>query len=162
MSTRGHFLPDNTLVLAARAADVAGISIRYPFLDRQMVESRDRDTRVTETARTNRDVRTAPHADTAAALAPAATGAAGTAAASMALRRLDDAGAQDAARPAVRRPGNRVRPALRQLWDEHMTSRADHSRRLWALLMLEFWFRDFIDGDAAAEPLEYAVLVKAA
>ena len=36
------------------------------------------------------------------------------------------------------------------------------SRRLWALLMLEFWFRDFIDGDAAAEPLEYAVLVKAA
>jgi hypothetical protein len=28
--------------------------------------------------------------------------------------------------------------------------------------MLEFWFRNFIDGDAAAEPLEYAVLVKAA
>ena len=54
------------------------------------------------------------------------------------------------------------RPALRRLWDEHLTSRADHSRRLWALLMLEFWFRDFIDGDAAAEPLEYAVLVKAA
>ena len=54
------------------------------------------------------------------------------------------------------------RPALRQLWNDHLSSRADHSRRLWALLMLEFWFRDFIDGDAAAEPLEYAVLVKAA
>jgi hypothetical protein len=30
------------------------------------------------------------------------------------------------------------------------------------LLMLEFWFRNFIGGDAAAEPLDYAVLVKAA
>jgi asparagine synthase (glutamine-hydrolysing) len=54
------------------------------------------------------------------------------------------------------------RPALHHIWDEHVRSRADHSRRLWALLMLEFWFRDFIDGDAATEPLEYAVLVKAA
>ena len=54
------------------------------------------------------------------------------------------------------------RPALRQLWNEHLASRADHSRRLWALVMLEFWFRNFIDGDAAAEPLEYAVLLKAA
>ena len=26
------------------------------------------------------------------------------------------------------------------------------------LVMLEFWFREFIDGDAAAEPLEYAIL----
>jgi len=54
------------------------------------------------------------------------------------------------------------RPTLRRLWDEHLTARVDHSRRLWSLLMLEFWFRQFIDGDAAAEPLEYAVLVKAA
>jgi hypothetical protein len=29
-------------------------------------------------------------------------------------------------------------------------------------LMLEFWFREFIDGDAAEEPLEYAVLMRAA
>jgi len=28
--------------------------------------------------------------------------------------------------------------------------------------MLEFWFRNSVDSDAAAEPLEYAVLVKAA
>jgi len=54
------------------------------------------------------------------------------------------------------------RPVLRELWNEHQRARADHSRRLWSLLMLEFWFREFIDGDAAAEPLEYAVLVKAA
>ena len=54
------------------------------------------------------------------------------------------------------------RPVLRRVWNEHQSARADHSRRLWSLLMLEFWFREFIDGDAAAEPLEYAVLVKAA
>jgi len=50
------------------------------------------------------------------------------------------------------------RPALKPLWDEHCTGRRDHSHRLWSLLMLEFWFREFIDGDAAEEPAEYAVL----
>jgi asparagine synthase (glutamine-hydrolysing) len=54
------------------------------------------------------------------------------------------------------------RPALTQLWEEHCTGRRDHSHRLWSLLMLEFWFREFIDGDAAEEPLEYAVLTRAA
>ena len=29
---------------------------------------------------------------------------------------------------------------------------------LWSLLMLEFWFRQCVDGAAAGEPLEYAVL----
>ena len=53
------------------------------------------------------------------------------------------------------------RPALRLLWDEHLGGRCDHSHRLWSLLMLEFWFREFIDGDAADLPLEYA-MVKAA
>lgn len=49
------------------------------------------------------------------------------------------------------------RPALRELWDEHRTRRRNHDHRLWSLLMLEFWFRDLIDGDAAEEPTEYAV-----
>jgi len=53
------------------------------------------------------------------------------------------------------------RPALRQLWGEHRDGRCNHSHRLWSLLMLEFWFREFIDGDAADLPLEYA-MVKAA
>ena len=48
------------------------------------------------------------------------------------------------------------------LWHEHVASRVDHARRLWALVMLEFWFRASIDGDTAAEPLEYAILLKAA
>jgi asparagine synthase (glutamine-hydrolysing) len=54
------------------------------------------------------------------------------------------------------------RPALRQLWTEHQSGRRNHAHRLWALLMLEFWFRDAIDGDVADMPAEYAVLTKAA
>jgi hypothetical protein len=50
------------------------------------------------------------------------------------------------------------RLALAQLWDEHRIGRCDHAQRLWALVMLEFWFREFVDGDAAEEPLEYAVV----
>ena len=39
---------------------------------------------------------------------------------------------------------------VRRLLDEHCTRRRDHHNRLWALLMLELWFRMWIDG--AAEP----------
>lgn len=53
------------------------------------------------------------------------------------------------------------RPALRRLWNEHRRGRRDHAHRLWSLLMLEFWFRNAIDGNAADVPVEYAV-VKAA
>ena len=35
---------------------------------------------------------------------------------------------------------------VQRLWDEHRTRRADHPHRLWQLLMLELWFRTFIDG----------------
>ncbi|HUW55446.1 MAG TPA: asparagine synthase-related protein, partial [Planctomycetota bacterium] len=39
-----------------------------------------------------------------------------------------------------------LRPeAVQTLIDEHQTRRADHSARLYALLFLELWFREFID-----------------
>jgi asparagine synthase (glutamine-hydrolysing) len=51
------------------------------------------------------------------------------------------------------------RPALQRLWDDHSAGRRDHSHRLWSLLMLEFWFREFLDGDAGAdEAFEYAIV----
>jgi asparagine synthase (glutamine-hydrolysing) len=50
------------------------------------------------------------------------------------------------------------RPAVVQLWDEYRGGRRDHAQRLWSLLMLELWFREFIDGDRAEQPLEYAVV----
>lgn len=54
------------------------------------------------------------------------------------------------------------RPALQALWAEHQRGGHDHTHRLWSLLMLEFWVREFIDGDGAAQPAEHAVLVRAA
>ena len=41
------------------------------------------------------------------------------------------------------------RDALVRLWDEHRTGRRDHRHRLWSLLMLELWFREFVDGASA-------------
>jgi asparagine synthase (glutamine-hydrolysing) len=35
---------------------------------------------------------------------------------------------------------------VERLWDDHRTGRADHRHRLWQLLMLELWFRQFVDG----------------
>jgi asparagine synthase (glutamine-hydrolysing) len=35
--------------------------------------------------------------------------------------------------------------AVRQLIDEHVQKRADHSYRIWALIFLEVWYRMFID-----------------
>jgi asparagine synthase (glutamine-hydrolysing) len=34
---------------------------------------------------------------------------------------------------------------LRNIIDQHVDSKADHSHRLWSLLMLELWFERFID-----------------
>jgi len=54
------------------------------------------------------------------------------------------------------------RQALQTLWTEHQVGSQDHTRRFWSLLMLELWVREFIDGDAAAQPAGHAVLVRAA
>ena len=34
---------------------------------------------------------------------------------------------------------------LRRMVDEHLHGRRDWSNRLWALMFLEAWFREFID-----------------
>lgn len=157
-------LPDNTLATIERAALAAGIDVRFPFLDREVVEF--------------------------AATVPARLKQRGLVG-MYALRRLLGRQLPPALMPAARRPpaqhtwlraalasmvpavllsprfdgrGIVSRPALRQLWGEHHDGRCDHSHRLWSLLMLEFWFREFIDGDAADLPLEYAMVkaVKAA
>ena len=43
---------------------------------------------------------------------------------------------------------------VRRLWEDHRTRRADHPHRIWQLVMLELWFRTFIDagGEGAARP----------
>jgi hypothetical protein len=34
---------------------------------------------------------------------------------------------------------------VERLIDDHQRQRADHSARLYALLFLELWFREFVD-----------------
>ena len=36
--------------------------------------------------------------------------------------------------------------AVRRLWVEHRTRQHDHGHKLWSLMMLELWFREFVDG----------------
>jgi len=36
--------------------------------------------------------------------------------------------------------------AVRRVWQEHRTGAADHRHRLWSLVMLELWFRQFVDN----------------
>ena len=38
------------------------------------------------------------------------------------------------------------RREIERMWTGHRLGRADHSQRLWQLLMLELWFRHFVDG----------------
>jgi len=38
---------------------------------------------------------------------------------------------------------------VQRLWDDHRTGRAQHPHRLWQLVMLELWFRTFIDATPA-------------
>jgi hypothetical protein len=44
-----------------------------------------------------------------------------------------------------------------RIWDEHREGRADHRHRLWQLIMLELWFRKFIDEAPAAAGLTSAL-----
>jgi asparagine synthase (glutamine-hydrolysing) len=48
-------------------------------------------------------------------------------------------------------------PEVQRMWRRHRDGVADHRQRLWQLVMLELWFRRFIDGgrarNAAAGPI---------
>jgi asparagine synthase (glutamine-hydrolysing) len=43
--------------------------------------------------------------------------------------------------------------AVRALIDRHLDCRADNSRKLWALLQLELWFRSYVDPPKPAPPV---------
>jgi asparagine synthase (glutamine-hydrolysing) len=50
----------------------------------------------------------------------------------------------------VRARGLLDHKALQKLVAEHNSGQRDHSQRLWALINLELWWRQFIDGDAVS------------
>jgi asparagine synthase (glutamine-hydrolysing) len=152
------FLPDNTLAIAERASIAAGIELRFPYLERELVEFA---ARVPSSIRQQGSTGMHPLRLMVSRRLPGALMPPGQ-------RRPVPypwlPAALNAMVPTVllsqRFDGRGIvsRPALRQLWEEHTSGRRDHTHRLWSVLMLEFWFREFIDGDAADEPLEYAIL----
>jgi asparagine synthase (glutamine-hydrolysing) len=48
-----------------------------------------------------------------------------------------------------------------RLWTEHRSARADHAHRLWQLLMLELWFRQFVDRQSTRAEAPESALAKA-
>jgi asparagine synthase (glutamine-hydrolysing) len=44
------------------------------------------------------------------------------------------------------------RETVRALVEEHASRRADHTPHLWALLVLELWFRAFVDAQPEDSP----------
>jgi asparagine synthase (glutamine-hydrolysing) len=46
---------------------------------------------------------------------------------------------------------------LREIVAEHLDGQRDHGYRIWTLLMLELWFRTFVDAEPAEEPLALGV-----
>jgi len=135
-------LPDNTLAVADRAASAAGLSLRYPFLDRQMVElamatpaSLKQHGRIWMYALRQLLAPLLPPRLLPSALRQPPRHTWLPAALTMLVPKM-------LLGPRFDGRGIVSRPALRQLWNEHLSSRADHSRRLWALVMLEMWFRD--------------------
>ena len=53
-------------------------------------------------------------------------------------------------RPARATAASSTTARSTRVWTEHRTGRADHRHRLWQLMMLELWFRQFIDQAPAA------------
>ncbi len=44
------------------------------------------------------------------------------------------------------------RQYVTRLWNEHRRGRRNHRHRLWSLVMLELWFRQFVDRDRVTTP----------
>jgi len=42
--------------------------------------------------------------------------------------------------------------AVARVWREHREGRRDHRHRLWSLVMLELWFKEYVDGAPSAAP----------
>ena len=157
-------LADNTLLVADRASLAAGLSLHFPYLDRRLVEflaAMPSALKMGSAPTRGGSATTMPllrrflSAPLPADLMPPAPVAAVPEWLQVALPSMV---ASILLAPRFDGRGIVSRPALRALWDEHVAGRRDHTLRFWSLLMLEFWFREFIDGSAAEEPLEYAVL----
>jgi asparagine synthetase B (glutamine-hydrolysing) len=156
-------LPDSRLAMADRLSIAAGVALHLPYLDRDVIELAYRLRPDQSRGRRMDPIAAVLARRLPESLMPTSALARHRSARSTQLPWLPVA--LQALVPAVllarRFDGRGIvsRPVVRQLWEDHSAGRADHSHHFWSLLMLEFWFREYIDGDTAAdEPFEYAIL----
>ncbi len=152
------FLPDNTLMMADRMSAAASIDVAYPYLHWDLLQlAAETPSTLKQRGHTGMfplrqllspmlSEALMPPAQQAAAQRPWLSAAVTAMAPDYLLNRRFDA------------RGIFSRPAIARVWNEHRRGRRDHTRRLWALLMLELWFRESLEGGVEGLPLEYAVL----
>jgi hypothetical protein len=148
----GATLADSELAVADRTASAAGLRLRHPFLDRGVISSMGaaRMDALRQLVGRHVPAPLLPAGDPAGSIPRWLSAAVRSLVPHILLgERFDTRGIFS-------------RPALQAFWAEHQRGHHDHTHRLWSLLMLECWAREFIDGDAAAQPAEAAVLVRAA
>ena len=145
------YLPDDLMVKVDVASMAHGLETRSPLLDHVLLEW---------AARIPPEVKMAGGRTKAlfkAALAPYLPGEIlrrrkmgfGCPIDQWLRRELKDLAYDTLLAPAARERGL-MRPGyVERLLDEHCSYHANHHTRLWALLMLELWYRTWIDGAAA-------------
>jgi asparagine synthase (glutamine-hydrolysing) len=156
------YLPDSRLMIADRASAAASMRLRYPFLDRELVDvaaAMPSHLKLHGTVGMYAIRQVAARRVPAALLPPSRRVPPQRTWLSQAVAALVP---QVLLHERFDTRGIFSRPALQAIWEEHRSGRRDHSHRLWSVLMLEFWFREFIDGDTTVRPAEYALLLKAA
>src|SRR5712671_4445861 len=147
------YLPDDLMVKVDVASMAHGLETRSPLLDHVLLEW---------AARIPPEVKMAGGRTKAlfkAAMAPYLPGAIlrrkkmgfGCPIDQWLRRELKDLAYDTLLAPAARERGLMRPDYVKRLLDEHCAYQADHHTRLWALLMLELWFRTWIDGAAASD-----------
>lgn len=153
----GTYLPDDILVKMDIASMAHGLEVRSPFLDHPLVEW------LSALPPHLRAFDGAPKALLKQAVSPLLPPGL-TERAKMGFRVPVAAWLAGPLHTAARRlldtprfaERGLFRPAfIRDMLDQHAAGTEDHGSRLWALLILELWFRTFLDADGAmpvAEP----------
>jgi asparagine synthase (glutamine-hydrolysing) len=142
------YLPDDLLVKVDIASMANSLEVRAPFLDREMVEFAVR-LPADQKLRGNTSKYILKRAF--AGVVPAenlhrAKMGFSVPLASWLRNELRDLALDTTISERARRREFFRADAVRRLVDEHMSRRADHAARIWALVMLELWHREFVDA----------------
>jgi asparagine synthase (glutamine-hydrolysing) len=148
----GTYLPGDLLYKADMASMAHSLEVRSPFLDRRVVElGLALPDELKATSRRSKIALREAFAD----LLPPQVADRRKAGFGVPISRWLREELRDLVRELLlderARSRNQLRPeTVKHLLDEHMTGRRDHGHRLWCLLMLELWQRQYLDAATPA------------